>query len=103
MRPEPGMLIKTNYGGPYRIISVKRGCTCPSYFDELEMDEPPERRPHLHLICSKPDGKGRYYLDDWDEESLLSLEKSCCGGKEKLDYDRIFILEQDQPIQLTLF
>lgn len=58
---EPGMLIKTNYSGPYRIVDIERGCTCPFYLDELNMEDPPAQPPHLHLTLSRPDGAGRYY------------------------------------------
>ena len=31
----PGMLIKTNYSGPYRIKRIVRDCRCPSYLDRI--------------------------------------------------------------------
>jgi nitrate/nitrite-specific signal transduction histidine kinase len=35
---EIGMKIKTNYSDePYYITQIDRGCTCPSYLDEIEM------------------------------------------------------------------
>lgn len=103
MRLEIGMLIRTNYSGPYRIIDIRRGCTCSAYLDELDQDDPPKGPPHIHLELTGPDGKGRFYLNRWDEENLQSLDKSYCGFKATLDYDKIFILEQDRPVQGSLF
>lgn len=103
MRLEPGMLIKTNYSGPYRIQSIKRDCTCPLYIDEINMADPPPTPSHIHIVCTMPGGSGKYWLGHWLEDSLLSLTKSYCGGKTELDYDRIEVLPSDQPIQLTMF
>jgi hypothetical protein len=102
MKLYPGMLIRTNYSGPYRIESVDRNCVCPSYLDKINMPNPPTRRPHIHLTCTKPDGTDKYWLNGWDEETLLSLEKSYCGHKTELDYDCIIIVDQDEPVQTTL-
>jgi hypothetical protein len=102
MKLEPEMLIKTNYSGPYRIKSVLRDCTCPSYLDEIN-GRPTARRPHIHLACTKPDGTGAFYINGWDEQTLLSLQKSYCGGKKEIGYDQIIVLQQDRPIQGTLF
>ena len=103
VRLESGMLIKTNYLGPYRIVEVMRNCTCPSYVDEINMVNPPEREAHMHLVLSGPDGKGIFYLNGFNEQTLLSLNKTFCGHKKEFDYDRIIILAQDRPIQGTLF
>lgn len=100
-RLETGMLIKTNYSGPYRIKEVERACTCPSYLDEISMDDPPERPPHVHLVVTKPDGKGVFWLNGFVEETLLSVDKTYCGEKKQLGHDRIIILLQDKPVQLT--
>ncbi|ORJ61319.1 hypothetical protein [Geothermobacter hydrogeniphilus] len=102
MRLEPGMLIQTNYSGPYRIKAVLRDCTCPSYLDEIN-GHPVARRPHIHLVCTDPEGPGTYYLNGWDEQTLQSLQISCCGGKGEPAYDRIIVLPQDRPVQGTLF
>lgn len=104
MKLKPGMLIETNYSGPYRIKSVTRGCTCPNYTDTINLENPPSQPPHIHIVCSDPDGKGTpSYLSGYDEETLQSLDKSYCGEKEELDHDYITILEQDKPIQKTFF
>lgn len=98
------MLIKTNYSGPYSIVDIIRGCTCPLYLDEINMDNPPEQPPHIHLTCCDPDNPRRFFwLNHWDEETLLSLTKSYCGMKTEPDYDQIFILENDRPVQLSMF
>ena len=101
---EKGMLIKTNYSGPYRIVSIIRGCTCPTYLDQINMKNPPNQLPHIHLTLSDPNNPRRlFWLNCWNEDTLLSLNKSYCGGKTELDYDKITILENDKPIQLSLF
>lgn len=97
------MLIKTNYSGPYRVLAITRGCTCPSYLDKINKDNPPDQPPHLHLTVTRPDGSGRFWLNDFVEETLLSLQKTYCGGKSEPDIDRIIILESDAPVQGTLF
>ena len=96
MKLQPGMLIRTNYSGPYRIVDVERGCTCPRYLDELDMDDPPPQVPHIHITCTRPNGKGRYWLNNWDEKTLLSLDKTYCGGKKRRAPDRIIVLGQLQ-------
>jgi hypothetical protein len=97
------MLIRTNYSGPYRIKEIERGCTCPLYRDEIEMDDPPPQPEHIHLVLTDPEGKGKYYLNHYIESELRSLDKSWCGMKPELDYDYIEILEQDKPVQMELF
>jgi hypothetical protein len=79
MRLEKGILIRTNYSGPYRIMDIRRGCTCPSYLDSIDMENPPAQRPHVDLVCSRPDGTGRFYLNGWIEGTLRSISKSFCG------------------------
>lgn len=98
MKLEAGMLIKTNYSGPYRIVSISRDCTCSG----RHQDRTPAP-PHIHLTLSRPDGTGTFYLNRFDEETLLSLDKTYCGNKEELDCDRIIVMEQDRPIQASLF
>ena len=103
MRIEKGMLIETNYSGPYRITEVKRGCTCPTYPDSMDMADPPPQPPHLHLATTRPDGTGRFGLNHFSEETSLSLQKTYCGGKAVLDFDRVIIMDQDGPVQQTMF
>jgi hypothetical protein len=93
----PGMLIKTNYSGPYKIKAVERNCICPHVFD----DQP--RAPHLFITATDLDGQGEFYLDGFEDETLRSLEKTYCGLKQEPDYDHIEILPQPAPIQMTLF
>jgi hypothetical protein len=89
---EPGMLIQTNYEGPYRIKSIERDCNCPSYSQR-----------HICMTATKPDGTDMYYLNGWIEETLLSIDKTYFGHKTELDYDTITILPNDKPIQTSLF
>jgi len=103
VRLEKGMVIKTNYSGPYRIAEIIRGCTCPSSLDEVNMVNPPAQPAHLHLVLTKPDGSGKFWLGHFVEETLLSLQKTYCGHKSEPDYDRIIVLEPDAPVQMTLF
>ena len=103
MKLESGMLITTNYSGPYRVKDVRRGCTCSRYVDTLNLRDPPPGRPHIDIVCTRPDGSGEFYLNRWDEDSLRSLDKSYCGIKSQLDHDWIEVLKDDQPVQLTLF
>jgi hypothetical protein len=95
----PGMLIKTNYSGPYRIESITRGCECPSYLHR----DLKKRPPHIHLALTTADGAGKYWLNGWDEETLTSLEKSFCGGKPELGHDTITILPSEKYVQMELF
>ena len=100
---EIGMKIKTNYSDEScTITGIDRGCTCPSYLDEIEMDDPPDRREHIHLELVNGAGQKRW-LNGYDENTLLSIEQSYCGGKAHLDYDRIIILPNDRPFQPGLF
>ena len=102
MRLEVGMRIKTNYSGPYRIKSITRDCTCPLYNPDYTKENPPTE-PHIHLVLTDPDGRGESYLSHFIEETLLSIQKTYCGLKDKPDYDRIIIVDQDQSIQTSIF
>jgi hypothetical protein len=106
MKLEPGMLVKTIYGEQiFRIKEVHRNCTCPSYVDTINMENPPDRKPHIHLTCSDEEPKSRTnsYLGDYDEKTLIDIEASCCGNTNELKYEYLIILEQDKPIQSTFF
>lgn len=53
-RLQIGDTIRTSYGtGPYRVIAIRRGCTCPRYDDWLLAcgDGATPSAPHLHLTC----------------------------------------------------
>ncbi len=98
-----GMLVKTNYGtGPYRIKKVKRGCTCSHILAKINMDNPPALPPHLHLTVILPDGGGEFYLNYFDEDTLISLGPGNYDGIK----DQIILLPPDRPIrplQMDLF
>ena len=99
-----GMVIKSSYDNwTYRIQSVVRGCTCPAYLDEIDMDDPPPRAPHIHVKCTDMNDKGEYWFNWYDEETLRSIDTSWCGMKRFLGYDYIVILPNDKPIQMELF
>lgn len=104
---EPDMLIETNYSGPYRIVSVSRGCTCEDWYDTVILEKKAKpRRPHIHLVLTDPEKTWRSnnyaYLNGYDEETLMSISKSQ-DDNTKDGHDFITILEQDKPIQKTLF
>lgn len=47
-----GAVVKTNYGtGPYKITKMHGPCTCPTYVDSINMENPPPTREHYHLTC----------------------------------------------------
>jgi hypothetical protein len=97
------MLIKTNYNtGPYRIKKIMRGCTCAHVLAEINMNTPPPLPPHLHLIVTNPDGSGKFYLNYYDEETLISYGPGSHDGTK----DQIIILTPVKPMtpmQMDLF
>lgn len=107
---EPGMLIETNYSGPYRIVSVSRGCTCKQPLALInnmgDEDKVPDRPEHIHLVLTDPEETWRSdnyaYLNGYDEETLKSLD-FYYDDDDKLKQDWITILKQDKPVQKTLF
>lgn len=106
-----GDIIKTNYNGegaPYRVISIKRGCICPSYLDWISMRQPPEREEHIHITCvpnnvligSEREGDLRWlngYVEREDGR-ILSLGTDWEGTP-----DEIFILGYQAQAQMSLF
>ena len=99
---EVGDVVETNYGtGPYAILQIIRGCTCPEYLAKLEFgDEAPLSPPHLHLVVrgltDHHKGK-RFYLNGYDEDTLRSVWGD----------DRLILREDLQhlvgPVQRTLW
>lgn len=103
------MLIATGYGlGPYRIKSIKRGCVCPTYRDSIKYGyhNAPESEPHVHIVCTKPDGTEEYYINHYSEETLQAVDRRYDGTDEDCavpaSRDHLIILENDQPVQLDL-
>jgi hypothetical protein len=98
-----GMLIKTNYGtGPYRIKKITRGCTCSHILSQINMNEPPNLPPHLHLVVTSPDGTGEFYLNYYDEQTLISYGPGSYDGTK----DQIIVVIPDKPLkplQMDLF
>jgi len=94
MRLEVGMVLKTSYGtGPYKLKSITRGCTCPSYLDELDHgDEAEARPPHIYLVLTPVDGHVEFYLNHYDEQTLRSVINS----------DHLILCSTPEPIQTTL-
>jgi hypothetical protein len=95
-----GDLIKTNYNtGPYRVVEIKRGCTCPAYLDELNSGGRtlPPAPDHLHITCVKPADarqKGYYWLNRYLEEK---------GRIRSVDSDDEVIVVGKAAGQLSLF
>ena len=98
MRIEIGSIVKTNYStGPYRVVRIIRGCTCPSFLDKLNSKGPPQKsKPHIHLIVRGMvghDKRSTFYLNGYDENTLKSV----------WDDDEIILCESDKLIQTTFF
>jgi hypothetical protein len=102
--PEPlavGDIIETNYQtGPYRVVDIQRGWTCPSYLEELNSGgrELPPAPAHLQVTCVKPDAEDRagnhYWLNRYLEEK---------GRIRSVDTpDEIFVVGKAKG-QLSLF
>lgn len=87
MKLEIGMLIKVNNSEAYRIKNIDRRFP-----------------PYVHLVCVHPgNNHSEFYLNYWIEDELRSDNKTYCGHKKELDYDRITVLDNDRPIQMSLF
>lgn len=98
-RIEVGQKLRTNYGtGPYRVVAIKRGCTCKEPTDFF--DEGPDMPPHLHLRLrstedAAPHNRGEEARLGWYDETTLT---SVVPG----DNDRLILCENPQLIQTTL-
>ncbi|MFK5893585.1 MAG: hypothetical protein QM504_10225 [Pseudomonadota bacterium] len=110
MELEVGVWVKTNYStGPYRITSITRDCTCPSFLDTLNMSSPHERPTHVHIGCVDAKGKKGYSLNGFDENTLKRVDKP----DDSVKRDRLIIINLDDaeyahlggsnPVQLSLF
>lgn len=75
--PQPlavGDIIQTKYeSGPYRVVDIRRGCTCPNYVAQLNSrTKLPPAPAHLHVTCVPPDApeerKDYYWLNCYLEE-----------------------------------
>lgn len=104
-RIEVGQILKTNYDtGPYRVISIKRGCTCPHILDTINLfDDAPLLPAHSHLYLrgtedAEPHNRGEEawigYLDE------ATLETYGEGGK--FTGDKIILCKNPVPIQASL-
>lgn len=99
MKLYPGHIIKTSYGtGPYLIVKVLRGCTCPEYVASLSYPYggAPPSPPHIHLTCTYLEGHNKgheAYLSGYDDHSL----KSVWNRNDHL------ILVGSNQIQMTMF
>ena len=78
--------------------TIMRDCDCPLYIDTINGNEDRKQPHHVHLALSNPDGTDEFYLNNYDEKTLLSQNSDYDGN-----HDWIEILEQDQPVQTTLF
>ena len=78
MKFKEGDIVITSYNtGPYVIDSIERGCECPSYLDEINLDDPPKSKKHIHIVCHHLDEKKRKgrecYLSGYDDQSGVSV------------------------------
>ncbi len=104
-RIEVGQILKTNYvTGPYRVVSIERGCTCPHVLDSINhFDEAPPLPPHAHLYLRYTDEAPEHnrgavaYINYVDEATLKTYGE---GGS--FTGDRIILCENTQPIQTSL-
>jgi len=107
MRLRVGMYVRTNYNtGPYEVLEITRGCTCPQYLDTIEMADPPPSKPHIHLVCCKPGESRRseYYLAGYDEETLESVWTKYKTPESCIPYDRLYVVSPRELFkQLFLF
>jgi hypothetical protein len=98
-----GMMVKTSYGtGPYRIKKIVRNCTCSHILANINMDNPPPLPPHIHLTVTNPDGSGEYYLNYYDEETLIGYGPGRYDGTK----DQLVVVLPDKPLkplQMDLF
>lgn len=100
MKIEVGQIIKANYGidkfvtGPFKVLSVIRGCTCKAPLDFFENG--PDMPPHLHMRLEylERENRGEAWLNYFDEETL----KSVAPGST----DEIILCENPVPIQQSL-
>lgn len=95
---EVGQYLKTNYdAGPYKVMSITRGCTCTHILDEIENIENP-LPPHVHMVLktmTEDHNKGKdAYLLYYDEETLESVAPG--------DHDKLILLENPEPVQRSL-
>lgn len=93
-----GIIVRTSYGtGPYKILEVKHGCTCPSFIDAINLGSAATAsKPHCHCICrslNEPDKRKHFYLNGydenlnsvWDSDRLVNIEEEtlflqmCCN------------------------
>lgn len=107
-RIEIGQIIKTNYDtGPYRVVSIVRGCTCPHVLDDMNAkrphEEPDPLPPHAHLYLrgtedAAPHNRGEEaWIGYLDEETLRTY-----GAGGKLTRDRVILLKNPVPIQTSI-
>lgn len=94
-----GDIFRTSYGsGPYRAVQILRGCTCPRYLDEIEMDDPPPSRPHIHIVCRcvaprfDREANKDFYVNGYDETTLRSVWNDDC----------LEVIEHPAGVQLEL-
>lgn len=98
-RLEVGDIVATSYGtGPYRIVEIERGCTCPDPMEEMEVDDPPDSPPHIHIVGICIDGhlKGKKgWLNGYDEKSGRNVWRP--------DDQLVLVDALCGPVQTTMF
>lgn len=96
IRLEVGMKFKTSYGDErwYWITDIERGCNCPLYVDEINMDNPPNQPDHVHITCTDKKSKTPFYVNYYSEETLRHVAHP---------EDFLILAEDQEPTQSTLF
>lgn len=98
------MVVKTSYGtGPYRILSIVRGCTCGAYLEIINGHHEHRLPPHIHLVCEwagpeSDKSAGPFYLNQYDEETLTCIGHCDYEGK----FDTLEIVKTGELVQASL-
>lgn len=99
MRLEVGDRVRTNYDKKiYQIISIQRGCVCPSFLSALNLKNPPQSPEHVHLAVKEVQADGsmdreRVLLNGFDEVTLANVWND----------DMLTLCPNIRRIQRTLF
>lgn len=82
MNVAPGLVVRTSYGtGPYVVRQVDGPCCCSNYLDSIDGRKKPSK-PHFHLTCRKPDGRGgEFFLNGF------TLDGRSVWGSDRLSVE----------------
>ena len=92
-----GDIVRTSYGtGPFEVLEVWTGCTCPKYLDQLNFPgRAPASAPHIHLVARDLRNGKKAWLSGYEAETLRSvwnrdwlLVVKAPGAQGELDFGR---------------